>query len=369
MAAVYEARLPAISGWLSQFVKNGQGRLAALTELVGAQAHAVRDKAVESVNFVTSTASSCVKQTRQKATGVRSIVVLRTSSALIFLHDVRASVSRRVGSVRTLARRQVEAGKHIVVNEYSKLRRRGLKAWSLETGKSAKNLAVEVATYIRSSSSEAYSKALATSVRAVDSSKAAAMSGVKNALRRVDSMVTTATAKSAELGHTAVQRATSAVALTKGKAVELGSATREVVKDGKFQATVAGAAGGAATLGAGGAASGLAVGSALGTVAGLVPAIFTLGLSVPVGAAIGGGAGFVTGAVVGSTSGAMSGGAAGYCVFKERKQIHGGTKKTLQKVGSGAEFVKERAVASAGFVKDKAMELRSRVSRSGVGGA
>jgi len=99
----------------------------------------------------------------------------------------------------------------------------------------------------------------------------------------------------------------------------LSTATRCTLQSGQFQATAAGAFGGAAALGASGAATGLAGGLAAGTAVGSLGAMFTFGLSIPVGAAIGGGTGWLVGAAVGAGVGAVGGGMAGSTLYKKKR--------------------------------------------------
>ncbi|CAE8647030.1 unnamed protein product [Polarella glacialis] len=115
-------------------------------------------------------------------------------------------------------------------------------------------------------------------------------------------------------------------------------------------ASVAGALGGATTIGASGGVTGLAAGFAMGAALGLVPALFTFGLSVPIGAAIGAGAGWVVGTLLGTATGAAAGGAAGFGAYSKRDLISQGTQTILAKVHSGVGFVKDTAFASAGFI-------------------
>jgi len=130
--------------------------------------------------------------------------------------------------------------------------------------------------------------------------------------------------------------------------------TIETVSDRNFQVTAASATGGAVALGSGGAACGFVGGGAVGAAVGVVPAIFTFGLSIPIGAAIGSACGVVAGAVVGGTTGLVGGGAAGFG-YTKRAEIKTGVADAASKVSSGAVYVKETAVTSAGNVRSRVL--------------
>jgi len=138
----------------------------------------------------------------------------------------------------------------------------------------------------------------------------------------------------------------------RSRAGEMADKAKAAAKDGKVQATAAGAASGAALLGAGGASAGLVAGTTAGAGLGLIPALFTFGLSVPAGAFLGGGAGLLFGMAMGSTAGALGGAAAGNKVYAKRDEIREGAQSTLSKVSSGTDLIKGKAVATAGFVRE-----------------
>lgn len=73
------------------------------------------------------------------------------------------------------------------------------------------------------------------------------------------------------------------------------------------------------------------------------------------------------GAAVGTTAGAVGGGAAGYGAYAKRDNIKAGAEQTLAKVSGCAEYVKGTALASAGYVKEKASVVRTRLV-GGTGG-
>mmetsp|Transcript_5916 Transcript_5916/g.13192 ORF Transcript_5916/g.13192 Transcript_5916/m.13192 type:complete len:337 (-) Transcript_5916:393-1403(-) len=163
-----------------------------------------------------------------------------------------------------------------------------------------------------------------------------------------------------------------AATYTAAKAAKLAESSRAVASDGKFQATVAVGAGGAATCGAVGGAAGLLAGGASGAALGVIPALFTFGLSIPVGAALGAGAGLVAGTAAGGTVGAVAGGAIGY---SKEKDIRSGATKVWTAVNDGAEFAQEKTSASADYVKGQVSAVKGKVSvvkarlvRGGTGG-
>jgi len=164
----------------------------------------------------------------------------------------------------------------------------------------------------------------------------------------------------------------------KSKAITLAAGAREVAKNKSFQTTAASAAGGAVTLGTTGGVAGLATGTAVGAAVGVPAAFFTFGLSIPIGAAIGGTCGMVTGAAAGGTVGAVGAGAAGYGAYQKRdqitsvvsssrNQIASVASKTMTSVNDSAGFAKEKAVASAEYVKDRACVVRTRLVGGGTG--
>lgn len=174
-------------------------------------------------------------------------------------------------------------------------------------------------------------------------------------------------AEAKEQALAASLRAVELGALARTKASEVRAAAVEVASEGKFQATAVGAASGAAALGVTGGAAGMATGTVIGAAIGIVPAIITFGLSIPIGMAIGASTGLVLGTGVGGTAGALGGGAAGYGAYAKRSEIREGAQQTLAKVGDCAEFVKDKASASVGFVKQKAAMVRTRLV-GGTGG-
>lgn len=142
------------------------------------------------------------------------------------------------------------------------------------------------------------------------------------------------------------------LAVGRTRAGEMADKMKATAKDSKVQATAAGAASGAALFGAGGASAGLVAGTAAGAGLGLLPALFTFGLSIPAGAFLGGGAGLFFGMAMGSTAGALGGAAAGNKVYSKRNEIRKGAQSTLSKVSSGTDLIKDKAVATAGYVKE-----------------
>jgi len=166
----------------------------------------------------------------------------------------------------------------------------------------------------------------------------------------------------------AKQSVRSVVNVAQTKTVELGHKAVEVAGNRHVQATAAGAAGGAVVLGTSGATTGLVTGGLAGGIIGLVPAIFTFGLSIPLGVAVGAGTGLAVGSTVGGTAGAVSGGAAGYGMYAKRVELKEGAQQTIAKVSEGADFVKCRAAAATGYVKEKATLARVRIVGGGTGG-
>jgi chemotaxis protein histidine kinase CheA len=260
-------------------------------------------------------------QLKSKASETLELAEVKVNVARVHLSErmtqTRASLATNIEKGQATAQRIVEpllfrATRKAVRESYGRLRTVGVRTWSAETAANARQAA-----------------------------KYAAISAAEQA----QSTASHARVKTTELGHTAL----------------------EVVKDAQFQATAAGALSGAATLGAGAGATGLATGTVLGAAAGILPAFFTFGLSIPIGAALGGGAGLFVGAAVGSAAGAAGGGAAGYKVHANRHLIQAAKDSTIEKVSSGAEYVRGRAFASAGFMKEKAAEVRTRLV-GGTGG-
>merc|ERR1712232_966756 len=116
-----------------------------------------------------------------------------------------------------------------------------------------------------------------------------------------------------------------------------------LAKDRQVQVTTASAASGGVAGGVTGGTVGLVAGAAMG----VVPALFTFGLSIPIGATIG----LATGAATGSTVGAVGCGTAGYVGYTHRKQIGEGVQGAVAKTSSSVDYVKTKAVSSAGQVR------------------
>mmetsp|Transcript_353 Transcript_353/g.1027 ORF Transcript_353/g.1027 Transcript_353/m.1027 type:complete len:357 (-) Transcript_353:389-1459(-) len=180
----------------------------------------------------------------------------------------------------------------------------------------------------------------AQAVQATALACAAALQGALKDVRE-KGMKATAAEGYGSLKRQAADRGKAAVDFTKASASGAAARARSLAADRQLQATAASAAGGAVALGASGGATGLAAGGALGAAIGLVPALFTFGLSIPVGAALGAGTGLVVGTAVGGTVGAVGAGAAGYGAYSKREEI-----------GKCAGYVKGKAAASTGFIKE-----------------
>ncbi|CAE8600669.1 unnamed protein product [Polarella glacialis] len=259
-----------------------------------------------------SETASCLKQQ-----AVQITEPLRASRAWKRVYEACALMIGYITSTAT------SAGKH-----YKRLRSQGLMACVLEALQFVTEFAKVALSFTSSIVTGTCSKALTSAT------------GIVNSICE-----TAWNAKAA-----AVERASAAAKLAKAKTAELNSAAQVVMKDGKVQATIAGAVGGATTIGASGGVTGLAAGFAMGAAVGLVPALFTFGLSVPIGAAIGAGAGLVVGTLLGTATGAAAGGAAGFSAYSKRDLISQGTQTTLAKVHSGVDLVKDTALASAGYI-------------------
>lgn len=212
-------------------------------------------------------------------------------------------------------------------------------------------------------------QAMALGMQTWDNLKSTAEASCSKARQSILELVDASHKSVSSVSLAAKTRVLSTATIAKSKAGELQAGAKKIASDGKFQATAAGVAGGAATLGASGAVTGLAAGSALGAAVGFIPAIFTFGLSIPLGAAIGGSTGLVFGAASGAATGAVGGGAAGYGAYAKRGEIKEATQKSMAKISSGADFVKCKAKQSAGFVKGKVSEVRGRLSESTGGTA
>lgn len=164
------------------------------------------------------------------------------------------------------------------------------------------------------------------------------------------------------------RRAGEAVCRAQGKVVNASNVAKQIALDPKMQVTAASATTGAVALGASGAATGVVTGGVMGAAIGVVPAIFTFGLSVPLGALLGAGAGLFSGAVVGSSVGFVSGGAAGYSAYVRKDEIRSGLTNSMQfaknSVCMSADFVSEKASASAELVKGGALLAKAKASAS-----
>jgi len=317
-----------------------------MVDLATTKAEAVKVQAAETVCCTRSTFYSVVGQAKTRAAQVAAPVLQRASLAANTLCAAQQSAVAYAISQKEAA-----------TSSYQRLRSQGFRACFVETAKVTSGMVQDLLKQVRSSAATTYTKSLTTASDALSRGRQAAH----------------------EAAATAVKQANTTATLAREKTAKLQSTAMEVAKDSKFQATAAGAVGGAATLGATGGATGLAAGSTIGAVVGLVPAIFTFGLSIPIGAAIGGSAGLVVGTAVGSTAGLVGGGAAGYGIHAKKDDIRQGAGKTLAKVSSGADFVREgagktlakvssgadfmksKAVQSAGYVQGRVSEVRSRL--------
>lgn len=228
-----------------------------------------------------------------------------------------------------------------VASHYEKLRREGPLRWVYSAVSGTRSVLCEAVLAANEKAQAAQQCVQAKAARTATEAKEQALA---------------ASVRAAELG-----------ALARTKASEVRAAAVEVAADRKYQATAVGAAGGAAALGATGGVAGLATGTIIGVAVGFVPALFTFGLSIPIGAAIGASTGLVIGTGVGGAAGALGGGAAGYGAYSKRGEIREGAQNTLNKVGDCAEYVKDKANASVGYVKQKASMVRTRIA-GGTGG-
>ncbi|CAE8592366.1 unnamed protein product [Polarella glacialis] len=324
---------------------DARAKAAEVVELATVTAQAAKVQVMDAAISVKLMANSYVEQTCETAAGLKQKALKAaepvTSRVLKVLDGAREKRAFAVGYATSA---KSSAGK-----SYERLRSQGVKVWTKEAVQAGTGVAKQTLNYGRSTATAAYSRALTSATGLVDSSRESARAAAA----------------------AAVDRANRTARLAKAKTAELQSTAQAVAKDGKFQATAAGAASGAAALGVSGGATGLTAGSAIGAAVGLVPALFTFGLSIPIGAAIGGGAGLVVGTVVGTATGAVGGGAAGFGVYTKRDDIRAGTQSTLSKVNSASDFVKGKANDSAGYMKGKVSEVRTRFSRtpSGTGGS
>lgn len=328
-------------------VKDAQVMVATVYQTTALEVRSIRTSTTAKVESLRSLAFAYVQQTREAVQTAAHGVSQRVSVVEQTLQKARSTLSRRISSSTASLLDSAAAVRDATRKEYTALRSSGLRAWTSQRSRAIAGLTRQVAADLRSNGVAAYVHMRARLVSAASSARSQVLG----------------------LRDDAIKRSRSAGALTKAKALQVGSSARELAQDTKVQATVAGAAGGAVTLGAGGAASGLAVGTTLGAVVGFVPAVFTLGLSIPVGAAIGGGAGLMTGAAIGSTAGVVGGGAAGYGVYTEREQLKAGAQQAWQRAGAGADLVRDSIVTSSDFVKGRASAVRSRLSRGVAGGA
>ncbi|CAJ1461852.1 unnamed protein product [Effrenium voratum] len=270
-----------------------------------------------------------------KAQTSESVTLVMTKAA-----EMRESAHTKAEEATGAVQQRWQQLKAVAGASYKSLREEGPKAWVFQNYQSARQFTVSQLT-----KSLDASKSLALSVRAKVHSK------VQDAAEKVKARYAAGKTQTAQ----AVENAKAKVSKAQLKA-------KEVVQDKHVQATAAGAVGGAATLGATGGATGLAAGGVAGAALGVIPALFTFGLSIPVGAAIGGTAGLAVGASVGAAAGAASGGAAGFQAYAKREQIGEFRQSTLNKVNTGVDAVKGKAVASAQFLKDKASAARVRLS-------
>lgn len=164
-------------------------------------------------------------------------------------------------------------------------------------------------------------------------------------------------------------------------------------EDPQALAAVLGGSGGGLCLGSVGAVIGATVGAACGLCLGAVPALFTFGLSLPVGCALGGLAGTATGALTGSSAGFVGGATSGmffayfrieirsavvfvsaklydvYDLFVARptNAVKAANRKVRDGVRSSAVYTKDKAKASADFVKSAASNREVQVSALGAG--
>jgi len=346
-------------------VKEGSSQATFLYEGAVGEVAVARRAAVDAFASLRSTAISCLKEGQNIVDGAKEGAARRASAVTHAVRSAPSSARQRLSTARVGLCDALASARRVADEEYNALRSAGPRTWTAQRSRAVAAAARRSVVELRSRSVEALAGVRARLVALADSGRSQALALAGAATKRVNFLV--AGARGAATG--ALRRVRSTANSTKAKAIQLSGSAREVATDAKVQATVVGVAGGAATMGAGGAMSGLAVGSAAGAVVGLVPAVFTLGLSIPVGAAIGGGAGLLTGAAVGSAAGAMGGGAAGFKVYTERDQLKAGVQQAFQKAGEGADYVKDSITTSTDFVKCKASQVRSRVSRSVAGGA
>ncbi|CAE8645201.1 unnamed protein product [Polarella glacialis] len=315
------------------------------------------------LSMLKSRAGTLLTDARARATEVLELAAVKVQAAKVQAYETAAGLQQKalnavdsgtsrvlkvldgVREKRALAVGYATSAKSSAGKSYERLRSQGVKVWTKEVVQAGTEVAKQTLNYGRSTATAAYSRALTSATGLVDSSRESARAAAA----------------------AAVDRANRAAQLAKAKTVELHSTTMAVARDGKFQATAAGAASGAAALGVSGGATGLTAGSAIGAAVGLVPALFTFGLSIPIGAAIGGGTGLVVGTMVGTATGAVGGGAAGFGVYSKRDDIRAGTQSTLSKVNSASDFVKGKAYDSAGYMKGKVSEVRTRISGNGNG--
>eukprot|EP00933_Yihiella_yeosuensis_P029845 TRINITY_DN234_c0_g2_i1.p1 TRINITY_DN234_c0_g2~~TRINITY_DN234_c0_g2_i1.p1 ORF type:complete len:371 (+),score=127.99 TRINITY_DN234_c0_g2_i1:78-1190(+) len=313
-----------------------------VTDFVSKKAEAAKVHATERLRSTRHAVDDMVEATKKRAAKVAEPVLQRAALAAETVRAAQVSALSYVASTKRAA-----------TASYDRLCKQGVKAWSAETIKYASAMTKDAVTHVQ----------------------ATVATGAAETLDRTKQVVKAS-------ANTAVERANITAKAAQVKTVKLKNKAVEVAKDGKFQATAAGAVGGATTLGASGGVAGLATGSVVGAAVGLVPALFTFGLSIPIGAAIGGGTGLVVGTTVGGAAGAVGGGAAGYGIHANRHEIQAGAEKTLAKVSSGAElaregagktlaqvssgadFLKNKAFASACYMQDRTSEARNRLIRA-----
>ncbi|CAE7252031.1 unnamed protein product [Symbiodinium microadriaticum] len=175
---------------------------------------------------------------------------------------------------------QAQASRAALAGSYAELRSEGLRSWTAKTSKVLQQKALTTVQALKQFAANSAQKTRKSTLElafAVRQAATARVLAVKDRVVMARSQV-----------HA---QASSAVVNAKAKALEVSGKAKQAAKDGHVQATAAGIAGGAATLGAAGGATGLASGVAVGAALGVVPALFTFGLSIPIGAAIGGGTG------------------------------------------------------------------------------
>eukprot|EP00435_Cladocopium_sp_Y103_P032421 s1471_g8.t1 len=275
------------------------------------------------------------------------------NSVMTKASQMRTSATTAAADVTGAAMDFLSQLKSAAGESYTSLKENGLKSWCSENLEAAKGFSMRQIQW-----------SVETTKGLVDSVKTTAQNKLQETLTSIKGTYAKGKSHAANALDNAKGKATQALDNAKDKASQAQQKAKEVVQDKHVQATAAGALGGAATLGASGGATGLAAGTVVGAAIGVLPALFTFGLSIPVGAAIGGGAGLAVGASVGACAGSVTGGAAGYQAYAKRDQIGEFRTNTVNKVTSGVDAVKGKAVASAQYLRDKASEARQRLGRS-----